>query len=102
MPALPESSSQTRHHPGESQLTEGTTPPAVPAATVVRGGRPRRLVKEREAAEFLGLSCGFLRASRLQNPRCGGPPFIRVGRSVRYDLRDLEDWVREHRLTSVG
>jgi predicted DNA-binding transcriptional regulator AlpA len=61
---------------------------------------PRRLLKEREAARFLGLSCGFLRASRLRVPRCSGPPFVRVGRAVRYDIRDLEEWVQQHRLLS--
>ena len=82
-------------------MNEGPARPAMTGTLVARGARPRRLVKEREAAEFLGLSCGFLRASRLRNPRGAGPPYIRVGRAVRYDLRDLEDWVRERRLTAL-
>jgi predicted DNA-binding transcriptional regulator AlpA len=100
MPTLPEFAMQTANLPGESHVNQ-TARSAVTGTPVARSTMPRRLVKEREAAEFLGLSRAFLRASRLRNPRCAGPPYIRVGRAVRYDVRDLEDWVKDHRLTSV-
>jgi hypothetical protein len=101
MPTLPEFAARTGDSAGDSHVNEAPARPAATGTLVARGARPRRMVTEREAAEFLGFSCGFLRASRLRNPRCAGPPHIRVGRAVRYDLRDLEDWVREHRLTAL-
>jgi predicted DNA-binding transcriptional regulator AlpA len=60
----------------------------------------RRLLTEREAARFLGMTVSFLRARRI---RGGGPPFIRVGsRTVRYDVRDLEGWIEAQRRQSTS
>ena len=59
-----------------------------------------RLVTEAEAAEMLGMTVSFLQARRV---RGGGPPFVRVGsRTVRYDIRDLESWIRRQRRESTS
>jgi predicted DNA-binding transcriptional regulator AlpA len=50
-----------------------------------------RLVKEREAANFLGYTVRALQNWRV---RGGGPKFVKVSsRSVRYRMSDLSEWV---------
>jgi predicted DNA-binding transcriptional regulator AlpA len=48
------------------------------------------ILNEREAAEFLKVSCRTLQAWRCARV---GPLFVRVGRSVRYRRSDLFDWI---------
>jgi hypothetical protein len=55
-------------------------------------------VNERGAAEFLNLSVSYLRQSRAAKARTEGPPFLKMGRSVRYDLDDLRQWRDAHRV----
>lgn len=52
-----------------------------------------RVVSEPDAARYLGVSVHTIRAWRrgLRSPGPGGGPrWFRLGRSVRYDLRDLD------------
>lgn len=58
------------------------------------GDFPNRLLNVQEAARFLGLSASTLNKLRLTG---GGPRFMKLGRRVLYDLRDLEEWACEHR-----
>lgn len=51
-----------------------------------------RLVSTNIAARFIGMSVHWLKASRFR-PELDGPPFIKIGRAVRYDLRDLDSWL---------
>jgi len=53
---------------------------------------PFRLLTTEEAAVCLSVSEHWLKASRFR-PELDGPPFVKIGRTVRYDLRDLEAWV---------
>lgn len=48
------------------------------------------LLTAREAAERLKLSESYLEKARI---RGDGPRFVRLGRSIRYRLEDLEAWV---------
>jgi hypothetical protein len=49
---------------------------------------------ERDAATYIGMSVGFLRAARLTRRRgAAGPPYLRIGRSVRYRVTDLDAWL---------
>lgn len=48
----------------------------------------RRLTRS-QAAEYLGVSEGFL---RRHPPEKGGPPMLRIGRLVRYLPEDLDQW----------
>lgn len=59
-----------------------------------------RLVDENEAADLLGLSKRTLQAWRV---RGGGPPFLKLGRLVRYDASALWDWAtsRQFENTSI-
>ena len=48
------------------------------------------LLTESEASEFLKVSVRTVQAWRL---RVAGPPFVHVGRAVRYRRRDLLAWI---------
>jgi predicted DNA-binding transcriptional regulator AlpA len=55
---------------------------------------PSRKLNVREAAQFLGLSVSTLNKLRLSG---NGPQYMKFGRRVLYDLRDLEEWACDHR-----
>lgn len=60
----------------------------------------RRLLSDKEAARYIGFSAIFLRKSRSEGNlpgRTSAPPYIKIGRSVRYDVADLDRWINEHR-----
>ena len=65
------------------------------------GGTPRhRLLTEKQAAPYIGMSCSFLRQSRMngeRQKRTPGPPFLKIGRKVLYLTEDLDAWLMEHR-----
>jgi hypothetical protein len=59
----------------------------------------KKLVKEDVAAAFLGWSIHTLQRRR----RTGSPiPFVKIGRSVRYDVDALEAYVRQQTFTSTA
>ncbi len=65
-------------------------------------GRPRnhRLLTEKQAAPYIGMSRSFLRQSRMNGKRQNrtpGPPFLKIGRKVLYLADDLDAWLLEHR-----
>jgi hypothetical protein len=62
-----------------------TAPTATPAA-----------LKEPDAGHYLGYSRAWLRCRRMNGL---GPNYIRVGRSIRYLVRDLDLFLAEHRVT---
>jgi len=65
------------------------------SADDTRHGRsdfPERLVSVQEAARLLGLSASNLNKRRGTGD---GPRFMKLGRRVLYDLRDLEAWAAE-------
>jgi predicted DNA-binding transcriptional regulator AlpA len=64
------------------------TPPQTPNS-------PHGALREGDASRYLGMSRAWLRQSRM---RGRGPAFIRIGRSVRYRLADLEAWLDAHRV----
>jgi excisionase family DNA binding protein len=51
----------------------------------------RRFLTSREVAEYLGLSEPTIRAW----VRMGKIPCYRLGRAVRFDLRQIETWVKK-------
>ena len=53
----------------------------------------RRLVNEREAARLVGFSVAALIKWRREGR---GPRYIRVGRSIRYRVSDLVEWIQRH------
>lgn len=49
-----------------------------------------RRLDTNQAADYLGNESSTLNTWRSRGE---GPPFIKVGRSVRYDTRDLDQWL---------
>ena len=54
----------------------------------------RTLLSDKELAARHGVS---EKTSKRRRVRGDGPPFIRIGRFVRYDLRDVEEWENSRR-----
>ena len=57
------------------------------------------LITDKQAALYLSISENWLRQARMDRYReqALGPPFIRIGRAVRYRISDLDEWL-ENRL----
>lgn len=65
----------------------------------------RRALREKEAANYIGMSVAFLRLDRMNGPlrnRTPGPPFVKKGRRIIYLIDDLDRWLEEHRVTRRG
>ncbi len=60
---------------------------------------PTGLLDTAGAAIFLGLGVRTLQNWRVLG---GGPVFIRVGRSVRYSMEDLEEYLHRRRFRSTS
>jgi predicted DNA-binding transcriptional regulator AlpA len=52
-----------------------------------------RLLTVGEAANFLRLSLSWLAKARM---RGDGPPYVKLGRSIRYRETDLVHWTKGH------
>jgi predicted DNA-binding transcriptional regulator AlpA len=57
-----------------------------------------RYLGDAQAAEFLGLSRGYLRQLRVKGD---GPRFACFGRAIRYRLSELEAWARGREVAST-
>lgn len=57
-----------------------------------------RRVTTSVAADYVGLAKITLEKYRVQGQ---GPAFIKVGRRVVYDTRDLDSWLDNHRVNST-
>jgi predicted DNA-binding transcriptional regulator AlpA len=56
----------------------------------------KRALSEKETSEYIGMSRSFLRQSRMEGNRATrtpAPPFLKIGRSVRYLREDLDNWL---------
>jgi excisionase family DNA binding protein len=53
----------------------------------------------RDAATYLRLA-----VSTLNKLRCtgGGPTYLKLGRSVRYERGDLDEWLASHRVANTS
>jgi len=60
---------------------------------------PRPLLDQTQAADFLAVCTRTLEGWRSSG---GGPRFVRVGRRVRYRLRDLQKWIDERTFGSTA
>jgi predicted DNA-binding transcriptional regulator AlpA len=58
-------------------------------------------LREPDAAAYIGLSRAFLRAARLGRGT-PGPAYVRIGRAVRYRVRDLDAFLEQHVVARVG
>jgi predicted DNA-binding transcriptional regulator AlpA len=62
---------------------------------------PRRVLRTREAAQYVGLSVSWLRKKRLRgadDPGEPGPEYIRISPLVVvYEISALDRWLDQHR-----
>jgi len=58
-----------------------------------------RRLRTRAAADYIGYSESTLEKKRLTGD---GPPFIRLGRAIVYDTRDLDAWLAARRARSTS
>jgi hypothetical protein len=58
-----------------------------------------RRLRTGPAADYLGYAESTLEKKRLTGD---GPPFIRLGRVIVYDTRDLDAWLTERRARSTS
>lgn len=59
------------------------------------------LLTEAEAAVYIGMSPAYLRMDRCRGHvgnRTPGPAWMKLGRAVRYDMRDLNAWLADRRV----
>lgn len=72
----------------------------------MEGLKQKRALTEIETSEYIGMSRSFLRQSRMDGKRenrTPAPPFIKIGRAVRYLREDLDGWLDQfHRLEHIG
>jgi predicted DNA-binding transcriptional regulator AlpA len=61
--------------------------------------RVERLLTARDAANLLRLSSSWLAKARM---RGDGPPYIKLGRSIRYSEAALLLWMRAHQRLSTS
>ncbi|MDO6527874.1 DNA-binding protein [Motilimonas sp. 1_MG-2023] len=60
----------------------------------------KRALNEQETSLYIGMSRSFLRQSRMDGERANrtiAPPFIKIGRAVRYLREDLDNWLNSQR-----
>ena len=66
----------------------------------------KRALTEIETSAYIGMSRSFLRQARMDGngeARTPAPRFIKIGRSVRYLIEDLDKWLDAfHRLEHLG
>lgn len=58
-----------------------------------------RLLSRSEVHTLFGLTQRFLEVSAV---RGDGPPMVKIGRSVRYRVGDLREWIESRRVTSTS
>jgi hypothetical protein len=56
-------------------------------------------LNERDAAEYIGTSVPYLRTSRVRGTsKCkDAPPYVRIGKIIRYLPADLDAWLESRR-----
>jgi predicted DNA-binding transcriptional regulator AlpA len=73
-------------------------------STLVRQSMNMVIFTEKEAAEYIKMSRGFLRQDRMNGARenrTPGPKFLKIGRSIRYLKDDLDSWLIQHRVNRI-
>ena len=58
-----------------------------------------RRVRTKQAADYIGSTKSTLEKKRLTGD---GPPFIKIGRTVVYDVADLDAYLAENRRRSTS
>jgi hypothetical protein len=79
----------------EAMMTESTN-----SATGRRENFPPEHMPSRaEVAKTYNIPVRYLEIAACKG---GGPPFVKIGRLVRYRVRDLEDWIASNRYENTA
>ena len=70
-----------------------------PALESTKSPEPERLLTPKEAAVFLRVSTSWLAKARM---RGDGPPYAKLGRSVRYRKDALAQWLKSRARLSTS
>jgi excisionase family DNA binding protein len=70
-----------------------------PTAPQRPGGVPLHLLSPKEAAKLLKVSTSWLAKARMSGD---GPPYIRIGRSIRYSEAALLQWLKSRQRLSTS
>ena len=62
---------------------------------IIREQKPRQLLTETEAALYINMSRPYLRKQRSDKT---GLPYIKIGRAIRYDLVDLDEFLKTRKV----
>ena len=65
----------------------------------------QRLFTEAETAAYMSVSRSYLRAARCYGNKPGkreAPPFVRLGRTIRYDKNMMDQWIDSHVVQNPG
>ena len=57
--------------------------------------KPLQLLNETDSARYIGMSKVWLRLSRQHR---SGPSYIKIGRSIRYAVDDLDKFLEAHKV----
>jgi hypothetical protein len=76
---------------GRDETQRGESPDGSSPRSSRELNRREQLLTPTEAASFLRISLSWLAKARM---RGDGPPFRKVGRSIRYPEDDLIKWMR--------
>lgn len=60
------------------------------------------LLTEKEAAAYINMSISFLRHDRMNGRlknHASGPVFHKFGKSIRYHIHDLDQWIAMHKVS---
>jgi predicted DNA-binding transcriptional regulator AlpA len=78
-------------------------PKKTPVASSEAGGHEVDVspiqISPKQTARKLNVSLSWLAKRRADGD---GPPFVKLGRAVRYPLSSLEQWVKIHQRISTG
>lgn len=55
-----------------------------------------RALNCQEAADYIGMSTKWLWEARAQRSM-NGPPYVKIGRNIRYLKDDLDRWLEQYR-----
>lgn len=58
-----------------------------------------RTLREKQAAEYLGMSVKTLQAWRFYSK---GPKYLKIGRAVRYQVEDLDQFLKASTINPVA
>ena len=79
--------------PRRRRSTAAASSSEIPASSLLPA--QDQILTPPQAAELLGINPGTLAHMRFEGR---GPAFYRAGRSIRYILRDLIEWLRSSRV----